>query len=250
MSPLSNQVSIGPTEPIAHEVGLLSLANATEPKYIGPSSGVTFARLIYAAAPQSQGLSAALRVADNCVQQNGTRNNPAQQASIPEQREMYYFIDAYFERIHPLFPFLDEADFYDLADRCAQNASTRSSRAMSPDVEHTQYGQMPSAFDKAQLFLVLFLGAVLLEFKLTSNFTAESYLATAMEHVAKSQLHDSITGVQTLLLLTICSFYSPNGLNAWYLKSTIIASCIDLGLQRNQSRAKCRSPTQTPVIRH
>ncbi|KAH0437816.1 hypothetical protein CcaCcLH18_03712 [Colletotrichum camelliae] len=53
----SASTEIGPSEPLAHEVGMLSLANSKESKYLGPSSGVPFARLIFSAIPQSQGLS-------------------------------------------------------------------------------------------------------------------------------------------------------------------------------------------------
>ncbi|KAI8197943.1 D-alanine--D-alanine ligase [Colletotrichum sp. SAR 10_65] len=52
----SASTEIGPSEPLAHEVGMLSLANSKESKYLGPSSGVPFARLIFSAIPQSQGL--------------------------------------------------------------------------------------------------------------------------------------------------------------------------------------------------
>ncbi|KAJ0359977.1 hypothetical protein COL154_007863 [Colletotrichum chrysophilum] len=51
----SASTEIGPSEPLAHEVGMLSLANSKESKYLGPSSGVPFARLIFSAIPQSQG---------------------------------------------------------------------------------------------------------------------------------------------------------------------------------------------------
>ncbi|KAF5490936.1 Positive regulator of purine utilization [Colletotrichum fructicola] len=53
----SASTEIGPSEPLAHEVGMLSLANSKESKYLGPSSGVPFARLIFSAIPQSQGFT-------------------------------------------------------------------------------------------------------------------------------------------------------------------------------------------------
>ena len=50
----SISTQIGPNQPLTHDAGLLSLANSIEPKYLGRSSGVTFARLIFAAAPQME----------------------------------------------------------------------------------------------------------------------------------------------------------------------------------------------------
>lgn len=39
-----------------------------------------------------------------------------------------------------------------------------------------------------------------------------------------------------MILLVLCSFSFPQGGNAWFLVSAIIASCLDLGLQRRQLR--------------
>lgn len=48
---ISTSSRITRDQPLAHEVGLLSLSNASDPKYLGPSSGVPFARLIYELVP-------------------------------------------------------------------------------------------------------------------------------------------------------------------------------------------------------
>lgn len=215
---------IGSDQPLAHDVGLLSLANSAEPKYLGPSSGVAFARLIFAAAPQAQGLSSNIQVPETA---NNGQNNPAELAvklaDLPPDGEMRYFADAYFETWHPLYPFLSEEVFQEMVSRIqSQRDGTISDQS-----------QDPSRFmDLAQLFLIIALGAKVLESRLSADFASESYYATAMSHVANVQLHDSIRGVQVLLLLVLSSFSFTNGLNAWFLTSTILASCLDLGLQR------------------
>lgn len=40
-------MQIGPNQPLVHEVGLLSVVNSKESKYLGLSSGVSLARLIF-----------------------------------------------------------------------------------------------------------------------------------------------------------------------------------------------------------
>ena len=79
---------IGPDQPIAHDVGLLSLGSASsDPKYLGPSSGVSFARLLYAAAPQSQGLPASTSDASSRVE-----SEPVPCAPLPTVSQMNRFL--------------------------------------------------------------------------------------------------------------------------------------------------------------
>jgi hypothetical protein len=51
----TNQISSD--EPLAHEVGMLSLANSKDSKYLGPSPGVPLAHLIFSAIPQPRSLA-------------------------------------------------------------------------------------------------------------------------------------------------------------------------------------------------
>lgn len=216
---------IGPRQPLAHDVGLLSLTNSAEPKYLGPSSGVTFARLIFAAAPQSQGLPSS----HPRHEIGNISATPVELSVLPKEEEMRYFVDAYFETWHPLYPFLHESLFQDLVTRVQSHGYEIASAP-----PHT----LSQTMDVIQLFLVIALGAKILESRLSANFSSDSYYATAMFHISKIQLHDSIRGIQVLLLLVLSSFSFPNGLNAWFLNSTIIASCLDLGLQRKDVDGK------------
>ena len=88
--------------------------------------------------------------------------------------------------------------------------------------------------DLALLFLVASLGARTLERGLDTDLRSDRYLASAMAEIGLLQLHDSLKGVRIMLLLVLVSFWFPKGLNAWYLMATIIASCLDLGLQRKR----------------
>ena len=230
-SPSASDLSaIGSQEPIAHEVGMLSLANSSEPKYVGPSSGVAFARLIYAAAPHRQGFAANLSGATHDPpDEYGLERFP--RAGLPAVREANRFIDVYFEILHPLYPFLDEAAFRVMAKRILTNPPSSFMASTTREMEADQ-------IDRAQLFLILFLGARLLELRLSQNFQAETYFATAVTHTQFLSLHDHLRGIQTLLLLSLSSLQSPYGMNVWFLKSVILAGCIDLGLQRKSTYRK------------
>ena len=233
----STPSQIGPSQPLAHDVGLLSLANAAEPKYLGPSSGVTFARLIFASAPQSQGLPSTIRATEA---RNGTTvvtsQSPPELADLPPEDDMRYFVDAYFETWGPLYPFIHEDMFQELVAGIQSQTGESSASLQTPS----------HSMDLAQLFLVVALGAKALESRLSTDFSSESYYATAISHVSKLQLHDSIRGVQVMLLLVLSSFSFITGMNAWFLNSTILASCLDLGLQRKHIDGTCPRTLQHP----
>lgn len=229
---VSGSTQITRNQPLAHEVGLLSLANNTEPKYLGPSSGISFARLIYESAPQSQGLPLSL------LEGQGTHKEPrvlpptvtgralSSDASsippipLPSSAECQQYAEAYFEGTY-LYPFMSQQGLYQLLSQIRKyNESSTWNHAL------------PIRLAAAQVGLVLSLGARFLEVRLGSNFDSSDLFVSAMTHSSQICLQDSVEGVQVLLLMVLHSFYSPEGLNAWYLLHTIIASCLDLGLQR------------------
>jgi hypothetical protein len=218
--PTSVQGGLG--QPLDNDVGLISLTNSSEPKYLGHSSGITFARLIFAAAPQSQGLSLQ-SIANRKMKPQTVAKSAEDLVPLPAEDEVRYFVDAYFEVWHPLYPFLHEELFLELVNR-VQSRGTES---------HYSQPQTPSqSMDLAQIYLVVALGAKILESRLSTNFSADAYHATAMFHINHAPLHESIRGVQVLLLLVLSSLSFVEGLNAWFLNHTILASLLDLGLQR------------------
>ncbi|GCB25434.1 positive regulator of purine utilization [Aspergillus awamori] len=246
-SAVPSSTQITHNQPLAHEVGLLSLASNTDPKYLGPSSGVSFAQLIYESAPQSQGLPLPL------LRSQGTRQElhalpptvtgqalTSEVSSIPpihlpSPTECQQYAEAYFESTC-LYPFISHDRLYELLSQVRKFKETS-----------TWNHPVPIRLAAAQLGLVLSLGARFLELRLGSEFDSRDLFVSAMTHCSQICLQDSVEGVQVLLLMVLHSFYSPEGLNAWYLLHTIIASCLDLGLQRRHGYAPELNLTTYPV---
>ncbi|KAF2972624.1 hypothetical protein GQX73_g883 [Xylaria multiplex] len=238
---------IMPSEPLAHDVGLLSLANSTGSKYLGPSSGVPFARLILSAVPQSRQAPTSLASVEDTDQAQHL-----QAAPFPNDWtfdvDFMHFIDAYFDTHQTFYPFLDEDTIMHLLEALFLEESSGL---------HTLHLPRLADFDKAlsplhsvQLFLVIALGARVLEPRLSVDFSAQRYLATALSRVHNISLHESVEGLQIMLLLTLCSFYFVDGPNAWYLTANVIAACLDLGLQRQWSEARPGlSPHEMSLLR-
>ncbi|KAI2464345.1 hypothetical protein F4781DRAFT_74248 [Annulohypoxylon bovei var. microspora] len=227
----STSAQIAPSDALAHEVGLLSLANSRESKYLGPSSCVPFARMIFSTIPQSQGLATSW-VTSGAV---NSQHAPQPQPFPPDWTsdvDLQHFVDAYFETHHPLHPFIDEDVVFDHLEILY----TKRSRALNPQ-QMPQLSDIESAIApiySVQIFLIIALGARILETRLSADFSSDRYLATAQARIGSLglSLHDSMEGLQIMLLLILSSFYFENGPNAWFLNSTIIASCLDLGFQR------------------
>jgi hypothetical protein len=224
---------IGPSEPLAHEVGLLSLSNSSEPKYVGPSSGVSFARLIFAAIPQSQGLSTAYW---SSPQRAVTESSAAAKPALPlppdwtPEVDLQHFVDAYFETWQPLYPFLNEDDIVGSLDALFTRQAPSTYSLQKPQLRDIEAALSP--FHAVQLLLVVALGARRVEARLSSDFESARYLATAMTRLDRLALHDSLEGLQTMLLLTLSGFCFEHGPNAWFLSQNIISTCLDLGFQR------------------
>lgn len=229
----SPSTQIGPSEPLAHEVGLLSLSNSIEPKYIGPSSGVSFARLIFAAIPQSQGLSTAYW---NSPQRDLTESSTTAKPALPlppdwtPEVDLQHFVDAYFETWQPLYPFLNEDDIVGSLDALFTRQAPSTHSLQKPQLRDIEAALSP--FHTVQLLLVVALGARRVEARLSSDFESARYLATAMSRLDRLTLHDSLEGLQTMLLLTLSGFCFEHGPNAWFLSQNIITTCLDLGFQR------------------
>ncbi|KAK6076745.1 zn 2cys6 transcription factor [Seiridium cupressi] len=143
-SPSAHSSQIGPEQPLAHEVGLLSLGNtASEPKYLGPSSGFTLARLTYAGLPQSQGLPGTARLSLSNREADPPWHQP-ECVSLPSLAEMRRFIGAYVDAFHPLYPFLQVAKIEQMLEVRLRGPKDPSNTA---------------SLDDAMLFLVAALGA-------------------------------------------------------------------------------------------
>lgn len=196
-SPSTHGSQIGPEQPLAHEVGLLSLANtASEPKYLGPSSGFTLARLTYAAIPQTQGLPITSRPSVSRDETNPSWNQP-ECAPLPSVAEMRRFLGAYVNTYHHVYPFLQD-------DKIEHMLSER--------LQGLRDNLNTASIDDAILFLVAALGARVLEQGRNIDLRSSNYLSSAMAHVASLELHYSIQGVQVMLLLVLASFTFPGGL--------------------------------------
>lgn len=206
-SPLSAGVGthISPDEPLAHEVRMLLLANSKESKYLGPSSGVPFARLIFSAIPQSQGFPSNWATSEG----EASTYKLSQARPLPQnwtsEIDLQHLVDAYFETYQPFYPFLDEDIVADHVERLYKPQYTGAHSLHMPQLSGVEASLSP--LHSVQVLLIIALGARILEVRLSAELSSERYLATAMQRIGNLALHDSIEGLQIMLLLDLAGLF-------------------------------------------
>jgi len=206
------------TPALPHEVCLLALSASEEPKYFGSSSGVNFARMVFAddrADLQDSNLGGLER---------HTLVPNIEPAPLPSMEECGPFSGTYFESVHLQYPFLHQPTF----EACLQALCRAQGQ---DDTEGLPPGfSLPVA--RFQTFLVLSIGAHILSTRTGGDFNSGGYYAAALRLAGDVSLTGSLQGAQNSLLLAMHSLYATGGRNVWYLNAIIMATCIDLGLQR------------------
>lgn len=199
-----------PQDTMAHEVCLLSLSAGEEAKYLGPSSGVSFARMIFGTEYHESDSS----LRDTKRHLTGSSADPAQ---LPVLNDCIALSKGYFDKVHLQYPFLHQPIF----DACLRGVCPGGT------------GRLPQGFSRPtalfHVFLVLAIGASILSPHTGSN---EGYYASALQQLDEITLTGTLQGAQSALLMAIYSLHATGGRNVWYLNAVIMATCIDLGLQR------------------
>ncbi|KAG4433307.1 hypothetical protein IFR05_011204 [Cadophora sp. M221] len=202
-------------ERLAHEIGLVSVTAGQDLRYVGPSSGYSFAKLLFA----SIGRRNTSRRQNGHAQATSALTSEAFQvgpASLPSSFEnAVQLSQAYWDIVHCQYPILHQPTHVKL-------------------VSHVFATDTPSPVAAFQVFMVLAISTTILSRRLKLPLSAEGYCVAAMGYFDKIPIEGSLEGLQCLLLLQIYGMNNPSlGLNLWYLNYQCIASVLDLGLQRD-----------------
>lgn len=237
-SPLIRSPLLLPQDPITQDVGLLSLSAIEEPKYVGSSSGYSFIRLVLQETQEADFRPAEYQSRDakpgfgDSVRRWPGNGEPAPLLNLGECRAL---AGTYFTTVSLQYPFLHRPQF----EACLETVHLADNGAPY---------QLPQGYTLAvarfQVFLVLSISANILSGQMGYYVDSEGYFASAMQCVDDITLTGSVQAAQNALLLAMRSLYATGGLNLWYLNAIIMATCVDLGLQRkiiqNQSAMKRR----------
>jgi hypothetical protein len=224
-------------EDLVHEIGLVSVSAGTDPKYIGPSSGYFFAKLVLAvAARQGQRSSMPMQLREHTTNRS-TFLLPQDAQSVPptplpsSKEYAIRLSESYFNTTHLQYPFLHQTTHMKL-------------------IEKVYSQEEPAPVDAFQVNMVLAISATILSRRLKVTLSGEGFCANAMRYFDKIYIENSLRGLQSLLLLLIYTLTSPfMGLNVWYLNYQAISALLDLGLQRDIKSTKTMSILEQQIRR-
>ncbi|RFU26329.1 hypothetical protein B7463_g10002, partial [Scytalidium lignicola] len=212
------------SEPLTHVVGLVSLNGSSEPKYLGPSSGFSFVKLLV----KYPGSSLETEPKDNEGTGSMRQYISYKPLPLPPFHEAIILVEAFFDATQWQYPFLHKPSFlsslklvYSIEDR------TRTSNS---DIS-TELGIL-----YFQIFMVLAVGASSMLGKLEVAIEAGNYFASAMQYSDMALYKVSLRTTQNHLLLAMYAMFNPGSdINIWFINYLLMASCIDLGFHRDIS---------------
>lgn len=142
-------------------------------------------------------------------------------AALPERAIVNMLTTAYFEQVHPQFPFLHRPSYLQWEEEV---------------LSATEQGKTP---DPVQAFFVYALCAIgaLTGSYAGGPFPEGSYAAaeSLFEHVMQQ---NTITSIQAILACAMYSLRSPIGVSIWMLSGLALRQCVELGLHRKIRWAK------------
>ncbi|KAF4339738.1 transcription activator acu-15 [Fusarium beomiforme] len=208
---------------LSTDVALLCLTAASkEPHYFGPSSAVSFSRIVSAAIdlPKKVGGSQAsnIRFEHGSSDWNFSGTFPI---SFPSPPLGTTLSQAYFNNIHPQYPFLHQPTFQFWEELCFKSDLS---------------GNLSAAGDMAQFFVWMVYATASLALGPAHYDTAESYYNMALRHQPSVLELDSIESIQSLLSCAVYSIRSPAGGSLWKSSGLAIRYCIELGYHRSASK--------------
>ncbi|VUC37189.1 unnamed protein product, partial [Clonostachys rosea] len=203
-------------------VGTLSInAAGAEPHYLGSSSVFAFARFIKPSLLHHTIPFTPLDV-------SGQELSVPEPCLLPDYQTGIKLSNAYFENIHPQYPFLHEPTFR--LWEAELNNSFETFSIMDYDPVRRYF-----------LNMVYAVGALLLP---EAGCSPEQLYTSAMLSIDAILCHDNLTHIQAILCAAAYSLRSSQGTSHWKLAGQALRQCISLGYHRHQ---KNRDPTMSKL---
>lgn len=202
---------------LASKVGMLGLhyAAGAEPHYLGSSSAFAFSRII------NSSLRQCVEASSNVM--FGGTEEPASLLSacpLPNYDAGVILSNAYFQNIHPQYPFLHEPTFREWEMRLIGNSEPMND----------------SSSDHVALFfinMVYSIGGLLLP--ISGSLPQQLYISAQM-YIDNVMSLDNLESIQAILCCAMYSLRSPAGPSIWKLSGLALRQCIELGYHRSTSR--------------
>ncbi|KAI9932167.1 Fungal specific transcription factor [Aspergillus wentii] len=245
---------------LVSNIGMVSVQGTSDPRYLGSTSGISFARVVFAAVKSSVAGNVSERPSERLPHSAtgtggstmrdsffGLQTRPTMKcAAFPDRDLAEKLVNLYFEHANPQMPILHRGDFMELLDRTySVEEKNRSSRSLytlnivfaigagiifedkSPSGEEDKDGRARSPSSSTSK-----------RPKLSGHqYQPEEYHASAIIHLesflVSSSASDGFGGLeelQAVLLLASFALLRPVAPGLWYIVGVAIRLAVDLGL--------------------
>ena len=234
VSPTRGGPSSFPPSHFGNALGFLSLCASAEPYYVGSSTGFSLANLVQAAVNHRLEATGEVQSPVSDVSLDAVLNLPStgdrpfschrprpttQPASLPVDAFGSSLVKAYLDKVHSLYPFLDEKRIANVHQARGELDATKRGDAVLLSKLHLVYG----------------IGARHLQLLGSASFDQtlpEAHFTSAAALLDIALELRSIDNIEILLLLALYSLHSPSGPGAWQLTGMAIRLCVEFGLHR------------------
>lgn len=268
---------------LVHNVGLVSVQGASDARYLGSTSGISFARVVFAAVkssisgtPSERGgvrpskpLSGAAAAGGTSMRDSffGLQTKPAiKPAPFPERETAQALVELYFEHSNPQIPVLHRGEYMDLFERCyATDEKKRTPRELyflniicaigsgiimdtsdSGQQGNSNYGDHSSeTLEEASR-----------KRRKISNhqIQPEEYHSSAIVHLesflgsspAAEGFGGGLEELQAVLLLAGFALLRPVAPGLWYIVGVAVRLAVDLGLHNEDPEAVMETTNGLP----
>ncbi|KAJ5642168.1 hypothetical protein N7490_006168 [Penicillium lividum] len=248
---------------LVSNIGMVSVQGTSDPRYLGSTSGISFARVVFAAVrsslPGNMPERAPIRTSERLPQTAaaglgagtmrdsffGLQTRPMmKRAAFPDRELAERLVDLYFEHANPQMPILHRGDFMELLDRTYQLEETnRSPRALYilnivfaigagiifDDKPQSSDDESRAGRDRAS--------STTKRPRLSSHqYQPEEYHASAIVHLesflgsSSSEGFGGLEELQAVLLLASFALLRPVAPGLWYIVGVAMRLAVDLGL--------------------
>ncbi|KAJ6121018.1 hypothetical protein N7523_005298 [Penicillium sp. IBT 18751x] len=246
---------------LVSNIGMVSVQGTSDPRYLGSTSGISFARVVFAAVrssipgnpergplrtgdrlPQTATGSGAGTMRDSFF---GLQTKPMmKRASFPDRELAERLVDLYFEHANPQMPILHRGDFMELLDRTYQlDEKNRSPRALYvlnivfaigagiifEDKAQTSDDESRAGRDRSS--------STSKRLRMSNHqYQPEEYHASAIVHLesflgsSSSEGFGGLEELQAVLLLASFALLRPVAPGLWYIVGVAMRLAVDLGL--------------------
>lgn len=247
-------------ENLVNQVGLVGVQGTSAPGFMGGSSGISFARLMFAAVklsvkdgdktgnsppgpaiPTSDSIATSDPAASSTViPRNRQRTAPC---PFPNRDVAEQLLEIYFQQANPQFPILFRPTFKPIFRRLCDRVEMEGG---TPPANFVQHGMnnFDSIQHSADLYFAFMCFAIASAMSQSTENLPERYHAAAMQHVdslflSAASTNNRLDGLKGVLLLALYSLMRPCNPGVWYVLGSALRLAVDMGLhQENTPKAE------------